>query len=154
MADNCTYEGCDKELVYKKYGLCATHYQAMRRAEQRIVEDTPKIPSNLGALVAAAKSTDDWQAIAAKIEPVLQKILDGTDKGTAAQVSLMKDILNRAYGKPVATQADKRVASGVVILPSLNTGEATKICPNCGFDAVKDLEDEATKEIALRQFHQ
>lgn len=151
MVDKCVYEGCDKDVVYKKDGLCMAHYQAMRRAGQKPVKQ-PQLPSDIGALVAAAKTTEDWQAIAGKIQPVMQAILDGTSKGTAAQVSLLKDILNRAYGKPVATQADKKVAAGIVILPSLGIGETTLICPVCGYDAVENLESDSSREIALKQF--
>jgi hypothetical protein len=132
----CSIDGCDKVVHSKKLMLCMTHYQAQRRERLK----PPEMPADLGARVSQAKTTEDWQKIAAAVAPVMQGILDGQTKASAAQVSLLKDILNRAYGKPVATQHEKRVAAGVIVLPALDTGAATTVCPKCGYDATKTMD--------------
>jgi len=130
-----------------------THYQAQRRSDiKNPPSNVPVVqwPKDMGEKMALAKTTEDWQKIAAIIAPVMQSILDGQVKATASQVSLMKDVLNRAYGRAVATQSEKKVAAGIVLLPTLNTGEFTTICPNCGFDAMKPLAKDVVKERALK----
>src|SRR4029077_8011162 len=95
------------------------------------------LPPNLGEMVATAKTAEDWQKIAAAVQPVMQGILDGTAKASAAQVALLKDVLNRAYGKPVATQEERKVSAGVIVLPALDDGVRTLLCPKCGYDIAK-----------------
>ncbi len=92
------------------------------------------------ARAALAKTTEDWQKLAAAIAPQMTAVLNGEAQATAAQASLMKDILNRAFGKPVAVQQEKRVAAGVIVLPELESGDKAMICPRCGFDVTKDME--------------
>lgn len=96
------------------------------------------IAPDLMARAALAKTTEDWQKLAAELAPTMTAILNGEAKATAAQASLMKDIMNRAFGKPVATQVEKRVTAGVIVLPALDSGQKMMICPKCGFDATKD----------------
>jgi hypothetical protein len=118
--------------------LCHACYQADYRARKKqaaIDAAKPKVPDDLAVRVQLAKTTEDWQKLAAMIAPVMQAILDGTGKATAAQTSLIKDIMNRAYGKPVASAQEKREAAGVIVLPTLDTGEKMMICPKCGYNA-------------------
>lgn len=85
-----------------------------------------------------AKTTEDWQNLAKELASVYAGILSGEVKATAAQAALVKDVYNRAYGKPTASQAEKRVAAGVVILPALDDGSKKMICPKCGYDVAKN----------------
>jgi len=64
-------------------------------------------------------------------------ILDGSVKASAAQASLIKDIMDRAFGRPTSTQLEKRIAAGVIVFPALDTGMMMTICPKCGYDATK-----------------
>lgn len=136
----CSVEGCET-IVYSK-GLCQKHYTQHYRTVQK---EPPQIPSDLGEKVAKAKTQADWQALAESIAPVLQGVLDGSVKASAAQAGLFKDIWNRAYGKPTATQAEKKVATGIVILPTLRENEHTTVCPRCGYDALAPLEKDSIK---------
>ena len=97
----------------------------------------PAIPAELIAKVSLAKTTEDWQSLARELGSVYAGVLSGEVKATAAQASLLKDVHNRAFGKPTATQVEKRVAAGVVILPALDTGTKIMICPKCGYDVAK-----------------
>lgn len=99
----------------------------------------PVISEDLLAKAALAKTTEDWQKLAAQLSPIMTDILNGTVKATAAQASLIKDIFNRAFGKPIAAQQEKRLAAGVIILPALDDGAKKLICPKCGYDATKGL---------------
>jgi len=81
-----------------------------------------------------ARTTEDWQNLAKELGPVFAGVLNGEIKASAAQASMLKDVYNRAYGKPVATQTEKRVASGVIVLPALDSGSKMMICPKCGYD--------------------
>lgn len=124
---------CPRCLVAKastrKTKLCAKCHK------QWLIENAQKaspIPPELIAKVAAAKTTEDWQKVAADLGPVFAGILAGTIQATAAQASLIKDVLNRAHGKPQSTQADRAQAAGVIILPTLGSGSKMLICPKCG----------------------
>lgn len=77
--------------------------------------------------------------MAMDLAPVIAGILSGDVKASAAQVSLIKDVQNRAFGKPAASVAEKAVAAGVIILPALDTGMKMMLCPKCGYDATKTL---------------
>src|SRR4029077_2494867 len=107
--------------------------------EPKAVKSSGLIPDDLMAKAALAKTTEDWQKLAAAIGPQMTAILNGEAQATAAQASLMKDIMNRAFGKPVAVQTEKRVSAGVIILPKLDDGSKSMICPQCGFDATKNI---------------
>jgi hypothetical protein len=73
------------------------------------------------------------------IAPIMSGIMAGNVIASAAQVSLIKDIMNRAYGKPVATQAEKKISTGILILPALDTGSKMTICPRCQYDIDKTV---------------
>ncbi len=94
---------------------------------------------DLVARAAIAKTTEDWQRLAADLAPVMTSILNGEARATAAQASLIKDIMNRAFGKPVATQVEKRISAGVIVLPALDSGAKLMICPKCGYNATANL---------------
>ena len=131
---------CGKTPIMARQ-MCVSHYQQWLYHSKK----PPEIPKDLAEKVANARTTEDWQALAKGIVPVMQGILDGTVKGSAAQVGLLKDVLNRAYGKPMATQQDKKVAAGIVILPTLATDEKATVCPRCGYDSLNVLEHDTIK---------
>lgn len=119
---------CNKRNGQEQYkGLCNACYREQTAP--------PKLPEDLASKAALARSTEDWQKLASDVAPVLQGILDGRIKASAAQAALLKDIMNRAFGVPKASQMEKRVAAGVIILPALNNNEKMMICPKCGHDA-------------------
>lgn len=137
----CFVEGCDKPAFSK--GMCNKHYTADYR--QRKLQQPAAIPTDLAKRAASAKTTEDWQKIAQSIQPVIDGILTGEVKATAAQVSMVKNIMDRAYGKPMATQADKKVAAGIVILPKLGEGEKSLTCPRCTYNHLNELDRETVK---------
>lgn len=136
-------ELCPKCLVNKattrKSRLCHACFKKENppKAEENPIADVLR---GLAGQVKLARSTEDWQKLWAAIEPVYLQILSGSIGATAAQATLLSKIQDRAFGRPVATQAEKRIASGVIVLPALGSGEKMTICPKCGFDIMKDLE--------------
>lgn len=159
----CTVAGCTRPLANKASGLCMTHYQKNRRANIRAGVVNPKapkassvppaqfvIPQDIIDNMSKARTTEDWQNLGEAIAPIMASIMSGNVLASAAQVSLIKDIMNRAYGKPVATQTEKKVSSGVVILPGLNTNIHSMTCPKCMFDAIEKLQNDTTKELAVK----
>lgn len=152
--NTCTWpDGCDKPIMYKKLGLCQNHYMQHRRKEQnekKEKEGLPVIPPEVLEKMSTARSAEDWQALAAALAPSLSRIMTGHVNASAAQVSLIKDIMNRAYGKPVATQADKKTSIGLVLLPTLGLNENTFTCPKCSFDAIAKLQNDTTRSVAVK----
>lgn len=165
LVSTCNHpDGCTKPVANKTTGLCMTHYQKQRRANIRAGKITPAVPNKAVKIsplqfvipteiidgMSKARTTEDWQTLGEAIAPIMASIMAGNVIASAAQVSLIKDIMNRAYGKPVATQADKKVSSGVVLLPALNTNKFSMVCPKCAFDAIQLLQDDSTKELAVK----
>lgn len=122
----------------RKSRRCSTCHRAWVKALPKNSVPGVLSPELIGKM-ALAKTTEDWQKLAAELAPTFAGILSGDVKATAAQASLLKDVQNRAFGKPVATQAEKKVAAGVIVLPTLDSGMNMQICPKCGFDATKNL---------------
>lgn len=163
-SNTCTHpDGCGKPVVNKSLGLCMTHYQAWRRNQQKsgLPTNTKKIAKQVSPMqfvippeiienMSKARTTEDWQTLGEAIAPIMASIMAGNVLANAAQVSLIKDIMNRAYGKPVATQAEKKVSSGVVLLPTLETDKRSMTCPKCAFDAINQLQDDSTRELAVK----
>lgn len=121
----------------RKSRLCGTCWKKKEKSDAAGKTVPSAISEDFLAKATLAKTTEDWQKLAAELAPVMTEILNGSIKATSAQASLIKDIMNRAFGKPVAVQQEKRVAAGVIILPALDSGATMKICPQCGFDATK-----------------
>ena len=90
--------------------------------------------------MAVARTKEDWRKLASELAPAIKSIADGSQPATAAQASMLKEIMARAYGKPVATQEENKVASGLIVLPTLDSGEKTMVCPRCGYDVTQGLE--------------
>lgn len=138
---------CHKRKAYASGGLCRRCWNdatgkpstpAMARKLEK--GETPSVPKDLAKRLTEAKSTEDWVRLANSLSSVIQGVADGTVKATAAQTAMLKDIMARAYGKPVATQQEKRAAAGIVILPALDSGEKMMICPRCGYNVETTLE--------------
>lgn len=129
---NCSVEGCHRKAGKNYKGLCRKHYDGLKK---------PNIPKDLGARVVAAKTAEDWQKLAEMLAPIIQGVADGTIKSTAAQTAMLKDIMSRAYGKPVAIQEKKTVAAGIIVLPALDTGEKMSMCPRCGYELTMGMEE-------------
>lgn len=154
-SNSCSAEGCDKPIVNKTLKLCQTHYMAHRRAlkKTQAVKISPLqfvIPAEIIEGMSKARTTEDWQTLGEAIAPIMSGIMAGNVIASAAQVSLIKDIMNRAYGKPVATQAEKKVSSGVILLPALSQDKFSMICPKCAFDAIQLLQDDSTRDLAVK----
>lgn len=155
-----TCKECGGQVVNKKLGLCMKHYQAWRRSQVKAGKPTNTrkvqqavqfvIPPDIITNMSKARTTEDWQTLGAAIAPIMSGIMGGTIIASAAQVSLIKDIMNRAYGKPVATQAEKKTSTGVVLLPTLTVGNETIKCPQCEFNALSQLNDDATRQLGIR----
>lgn len=152
LNNTCTHpDGCDKPIMYKKLGLCQNHYMQHRRAEsKKPVEELPVIPLEVIEGMSKARTAEDWQNLAAALAPSLAMIMTGKINASAAQVSLIKDIMNRAYGKPVATQSDKQVNTGIVLLPTLASNAGALTCPKCMFDEIEKLQNDSTKDLAVK----
>lgn len=132
----CIRVGCGRKAGRTYKGLCRKHYN-----ESVLEKRSAAIPKDLGARAVAAKTPEDWQKLAEQLGPIIQGVADGTIKATAAQTAMLKDIMSRAWGKPIAIQEKKQVAAGVVVLPTLNFGHEMKVCPKCGYEATKDMEE-------------
>lgn len=92
------------------------------------------------------KTKDDWVKLAERIKPTIDGIADGSVKASASQSALIRHILDRAYGRVMQSQNEKRPAAGLVILPTLGERGSMDICPECGFKykpVVKDIEADA-----------
>lgn len=114
------------QLAFK--GLCNRCYHETR--DLRVPKASFQL-GEIGKLAAAAESDDDWKKLAKQLGPVISAVADGTVKATAAQTSMIKAILDRAFGKVNKTQEDTKGPIGVVILPTLGLYEKTLVCPQC-----------------------
>jgi hypothetical protein len=112
------------------------------------------IPAEIVENMSKARTTEDWQTLGEAIAPIMASIMAGTVIANAAQVSLIKDIMNRAYGKPVATQTEKQVSNGVILLPSLDTNVNSLICPQCAFNALDLVQHDSTRELGVKVLHE
>lgn len=83
------------------------------------------------ALAAGAQTDDDWKRLAVRLGDTIQGIADGSIKANAAQTSIVKHIMDRAYGKVSKSQQDKAGPLGLVVLPVLDKGDATHMCELC-----------------------
>jgi hypothetical protein len=92
--------------------------------------DTGSIPE--AGILKEKRTDDEWCRLAKSLEPTVLGIASGTLRASAAQASTVRHILERCYGKVQEKQSEKRPASGVIVLPMLNHGQHSLICPNCG----------------------
>jgi hypothetical protein len=79
------------------------------------------------------KSNADWLKMAQDLGPVMNGIMLGDIKASAAQTALIKMIMDRAYGKISSVVEEKQVAAGIIILPALGERSEQMVCPNCSF---------------------
>jgi hypothetical protein len=79
------------------------------------------------------RSESEWLSLAEELEATMMGIAKGDVKASAAQVSILKEILARAHGK-IGQQEKKTITpSGVIILPTLGERSAMAICPRCRY---------------------
>jgi len=111
-------------------GLCRACYNDKRRTAIKIGAG---VPEDLAQRIRLAQTSGDWKALADSLSDVVRGIADGSIKATAAQGSLVKHILDRAYGRVSKSQEDTKGPIGIVILPSIgrDNTEDLRICPEC-----------------------
>lgn len=97
------------------------------------MESVPMTLKVLPALAEEPKTKDDWVKLAERLKPTIDGITDGTVKASASQSALIRHILDRAYGRVVQSQNEKRPAAGIVLLPVLGERGDSKMCPQCGY---------------------
>lgn len=146
----CSFPGCSKAIFNKKQQLCQAHYQQKRRDEIAARQNIPSIPADVIERMAKARTQEDWLELAGALTPVLAAIMQGKIVASAAQVSLIKDVMNRAYGKPTNKQDDKDVALGTVFLPVIGKDHDAMTCPQCTFNALELVQDDSTRELAVK----
>lgn len=86
---------------------------------------------NLGEKIKNAQKSGDWTSLADGLSGVIEQVARGEMKATAAQGSLLKHILDRAYGRVTKAQEDKQGPVGVVVLPTLDKEGNTHVCKRC-----------------------
>lgn len=111
--------------------LCRHCYDIKRNAVPELSALTPKKLEKLQERLKDAEASGDWKALADGLQDTVKAIAAGTVKATAAQSSLLKHIMDRAYGRVSKTQEDKKSAVGVVVLPSFGIDATAHICPEC-----------------------
>ena len=102
-------------------GLCRTCYDEKRAQE----------PKNLAKLVKQAQKSGDWKSLAEELGDTIKGVADGSIEATAAQSSLLKHIMDRAYGRVTKSQEDAAGPVGVVVLPTLDVCMNMSVCPVC-----------------------
>jgi len=122
--------GCGRNSGNYPGGLCRACYNDKRRTAIKIGTEVPK---DLADRIRQAQVSGDWKALADSLNDTVKGIADGTIKASAAQASLVKHILDRAYGRVSKSQEDKQGPVGIVILPSVgrDNSEDLRICPEC-----------------------
>ena len=96
-----------------------------------------------------AETEEDWKALAKEMRPVMVGIMQGDIKASAAQSSILKHVLDRAYGRLGTKEKQVISPSGVVILPTLGERSDMKICPQCKYVLEKKYPKEEAKGIAM-----
>lgn len=86
---------------------------------------------------SSAKTDDDWKRVAKDLDSTIKGIADGSIKANAAQVAVVKYIMDRAYGKLSAKEDSVAMPSGVIILPALGERSEQFVCPNCKLSVEK-----------------
>lgn len=86
---------------------------------------------DVGAMAAGAQTDDDWRRLAVQLGDVIKGLADGSIKASAAQVSIIKHIMDRGFGKVSKSQQDKAGPLGLVVLPVLDKGDSTHLCALC-----------------------
>lgn len=109
-------------------GTCRKCYDTKRATKITIGKG---VPQDLADRVKAAQASGDWKALADSLNSIVQGIANGSITASAAQASLIKHILDRAYGRVSKTQEDKQGPLGIVILPTIGRDSDTQVCAKC-----------------------
>lgn len=118
---------CEKrngQVIYK--GLCHRCY-----AEIRQVAKSATPFDGLAKDMAKAQTEDDWKRLYATLAPTIESVAKGELKASAAQAALLKEIMSRAFGRVTKSQEESKGPSGIVVLPTLDNGILTHMCPIC-----------------------
>jgi hypothetical protein len=110
--------------------LCRVCYDEKRKT--RIVIGA-EVPQDLQDRVRLAQTSGDWKALADSLGDTIKDVANGNIKATAAQGSMLKHIMDRAYGRVSKSQEDKQGPVGLVILPTIgrDNSEDLRVCPTC-----------------------
>lgn len=93
---------------------------------------------DVAALAKGAQTDDDWKRLAVTLGDTIKGLADGSIKASAAQVSIVKHIMDRAFGRVSKTQQDKAGPLGLVVLPALDKGDSTHLCALCVAEHTKN----------------
>ena len=111
-------------------GTCRKCYDTKRATKISIGK---AVPQDLADRIKAAQSGGDWKALADSLSETIRGVANGEIKATAAQGSMLKHIMDRAYGRVSKSQEDKQGPMGIVILPTIGreNSEDVRICAKC-----------------------
>jgi 4-aminobutyrate aminotransferase-like enzyme len=105
-------------------------------------EDAPRTGTSIEELekifAEAEEGTIPWRKLRAMLTPVISSIADGTTQARAAQVSMLRLIIEKAEKQA----SEEEQVHGVVILPVQGTG-ATMTIDQQWVEKLKQLEQEA-----------
>lgn len=73
---------------------------------------------------------NEWKKLAKELESTIREVAKGEIKASAAQIAIIKHVLERAYGR-IGQKDDSVAAAGVIILPALGERSEMFICPVC-----------------------
>lgn len=74
----------------------------------------------------------DWKALGKKVFPIWRSIALGLADATSSQRQVLQDIINRAYGRVgQEKEEDTSGKANVLVLPTLATGAASRVCDVC-----------------------
>ena len=116
----------ERNALHKKGTLCRPCYDRLR---SQVKEDNAL--AHLSERIKSAQKTGDWKQLAESLNPVIRSVADGSVKATAAQGSLLKHIMDRAYGRVSKSQEDSQGPLGIVVLPTLGEESTTHVCLKC-----------------------
>lgn len=107
-------------------GMCRKCYDIKRKAAPTVANF-----KELTEKVKSAEESGDWRKLAEDLRPTMLAIAAGTIEATAAQTSVIKHIMDRAYGRVTKSQEEKQGPIGVIVLPTMGEDTAAHICPQC-----------------------
>lgn len=109
-------------------GICRNCYDVARTTQVKI---GALVPNDIAERVKKAQTKGDWRALADSLADVVKSIASGETEATAAQASMLKHIMDRAYGRVSKSQEDKQGPIGIVILPTIHSGMDARVCKRC-----------------------
>lgn len=111
------------------------------------VPDVPELASLPDQLAKADTVSNGWTKLADSLGDTIEAVAKNQVKATAAQIAIIKHILDRAYGRVTASAQEKLVPAGLLILPTLGERANTIICPKCAMEYRVEKEEEKNEEM-------